>query len=120
MAPMLQPPLIFLGSFIALWTWKCAMMVLFQNAIIYNPYLPPDARTARIADFEKKCGGVKWREERIESLDGTEVALCLAEVPARKALRTPPELPIPVYILYFQGWLQRLHLFRWSHESPTR
>ena len=96
------------------------MMVLFQNAIIYNPYLPPDARTARIADFEKKCGGVKWREERIESLDGTEVALCLAEVPARKALRTPPELPIPVYILYFQGWLQRLHLFRWSHESPTR
>ncbi|OAA56073.1 hypothetical protein ISF_07671 [Cordyceps fumosorosea ARSEF 2679] len=36
--------------FIALWCWKCTMLVVFQNTIIYNPFLPPDARRLEIAE----------------------------------------------------------------------
>lgn len=97
-APVLMPPLIFGGLFVALWSWKCAMMVLFQNAIIYNPFLPPNARSMRIDEFSRECGGVQWREERIRSLDGTEIALCVSDMPASSTGAKKP-----VYILYFQG-----------------
>ncbi|RMJ09696.1 hypothetical protein CDV36_010674 [Fusarium kuroshium] len=93
-----MPPLIFGGLFVALWSWKCAMMVLFQNAIIYNPFLPPNARSMRIDEFSRECGGVQWREERIRSLDGTEIALCVSDMPA-----SVTGAKKPVYILYFQG-----------------
>jgi hypothetical protein len=95
-----MPPLIFGGLFVALWSWKCAMMVLFQNAIIYNPFLPPNARSMRIDEFSRECGGVQWREERIRSLDGTEIALCVSDMPA-----SATGAKKPVYILYFQGLL---------------
>ncbi|TQS31538.1 hypothetical protein Golomagni_08175, partial [Golovinomyces magnicellulatus] len=96
---VLIPPAIFTGLFIALWCWKCMMLVIFQNTIIYNPFMPPDARSMTIAEFAKQCGGIQWREERIKSLDGTEIALCVADV---KALQADPT-PKTVYILYFQG-----------------
>lgn len=99
-----MPPAIFTGLFVALWCWKCTMLVLFQNAIIYNPFLPPNARSLRIADFARQCGGVEWREERIESLDRTEIALCVSEVTWRG--RAKPDTaapPTPVYLVYFQG-----------------
>lgn len=73
------------------------MMVMFQNAIIYNPFMPPNARSMRIADVARECRGIHWREERIKSLDGTEIALCISEDEGRAADATP------VYILYFQG-----------------
>ncbi|KFA65592.1 hypothetical protein S40285_04350 [Stachybotrys chlorohalonatus IBT 40285] len=100
LAPFVMPPLIFSGLFLALWCWKCAMLVLFQNTIIYNPFLPPNARSMRIADFARECGGLEWREERIQSLDGTNIALCVTEVPPRSQ---PSATVTPVYILYFQG-----------------
>lgn len=75
------------------------MLIVFQNTIIYNPFMPPDARSLRIADFAKQCGGVEWREERIQSLDGTEIALCVADVPALNSTMQPKTL----YMLYFQG-----------------
>lgn len=96
---VLIPPAIFTGLFLVLWCWKCIMLIIFQNTIIYNPFMPPDARSLRIADFAKQCGGVQWREERLKSLDGTEVALCVADVPALNAAVQPKIL----YILYFQG-----------------
>lgn len=96
----LAPPLIFTGLFVALWCWKCTMLVLFQNAIIYNPFLPPNARSMRISEFARHCGGIQWREERIRSLDGTGIALCVAEVPPRKSHLASTT---HVYILYFQG-----------------
>ncbi|KAF5003765.1 hypothetical protein FDECE_9695 [Fusarium decemcellulare] len=97
-----MPPLLFGGLFVALWCWKCAMMVLFQNAIIYNPFLPPNARSMRIGEYSRECGGVQWREERIRSLDGTEIALCVSEVPSASKL-SADQAKTPVYILYFQG-----------------
>ncbi|KAH6608978.1 hypothetical protein Trco_002324 [Trichoderma cornu-damae] len=100
---VLAPPLIFAGLFVALWCYKCIMLVLFQNAIIYNPFLPPNARSMRIAEFARQCGGVEWREDRTRSLDGTEIALCVSEVSCgdeRGDSSGPPRTP--VYILYFQ------------------
>ncbi|CAG9955218.1 unnamed protein product [Clonostachys rosea f. rosea IK726] len=94
------PPLILTGLFLALWSWKCMMMVLFQNTIIYNPFMPPNARSMKIEDFKKQCRGTQWREERIRSLDGTEIALCISDDPA-PAPGVDPKTP--VYILYFQG-----------------
>jgi uncharacterized protein len=102
----LMPPLIFFGLFITLWSWKCIMLVVFQNTIIYNPFLPPDARRLRIADYARHCGGIRWREETIRSLDRTHLSLCVCEVdsavPSRAtgAARTHRTT---VYILYLQG-----------------
>lgn len=80
------------------------MLVVFQNTIIYNPFMPPDARSMKIEDFSKLCGKISWREERIKSLDGTEIALCIADAKALK----PAASSKTVYILYFQG--ERLFL----------
>jgi hypothetical protein len=98
---VLMPPAIFTGLFLALWCYKCIMLVLFQNAIIYNPFLPPNARSMRISDFSRQCGGIEWREDRIKSLDGTEIALCISEMSCGPKSDNSPKTP--VYILYFQG-----------------
>lgn len=100
----LMPPIIFTGLFLALWCYKCIMLVLFQNAIIYNPFLPPNARSMKISEFSRQCGGIEWREDRIKSLDGTEIALCISEISCGEehggSSKTPKR---PVYVLYFQG-----------------
>lgn len=77
------------------------MLVLFQNYIVYNPFLPPNARSMRIEEYARECGGIRWREERIRSLDGTEIAMCVSDVPP--ASNVSADRPTPVYILYFQG-----------------
>ncbi|KAJ5037198.1 uncharacterized protein L3040_007378 [Drepanopeziza brunnea f. sp. 'multigermtubi'] len=96
-APFLLPPVIFSGLIVALWSWKCLMMVLFQSKIIYMPGLPPNARRETIAEYKGQCGGIEWREEKIKSLDGTRISLLVASVndgiPTAKT----------VYILYLQG-----------------
>lgn len=92
-------PLIYVGLLGTLYVWKSAMMIMFQNLIIYNPYLPPNARRMRIADFVRQDSALQWSEERIRSLDGTEVALGVCETSSAISgcARTP------VYILYLQG-----------------
>ncbi|PNY20482.1 Alpha/beta hydrolase domain-containing protein 13 [Tolypocladium capitatum] len=102
---VVMPPLIFTGLFVVLWCWKCTMLVLFQNAIIYNPFLPPNSRSMRIADFARACGGIEWREERIRSLDGTELALCVSDMSSRGSSKlgsAVTKTPV-LYVLYFQG-----------------
>ncbi|KAG7116760.1 Lysophosphatidylserine lipase ABHD12 like protein [Verticillium longisporum] len=69
----------FVGLLGSLWVWKCMMMVVFQNKIIYMPGLPPNARRERIEDYARQCGGISWQARRIRAADA------------------------PVYILYFQG-----------------
>ncbi|SPO02128.1 related to alpha/beta superfamily hydrolase [Cephalotrichum gorgonifer] len=106
--PVFMPPLYFVGLLAALWVWKCTMMVVFQNKIIYTPGLPPNARRETIADYESQCYGIRWREERIRAADNTKLALCVAEVRAGADRELLPEAStgarrIPVYILYFQG-----------------
>lgn len=82
------------------------MLVLFQNAIIYNPFMPPNARSMTIAEFSRQCGGVQWREQRIRSLDGTEIALCVSDKGKHVTNTVSPASQ--VYILYFQGTLGNL------------
>jgi uncharacterized protein len=92
------------GLFVVLWTWKCAMMVLFQNAIIYNPYLPPNSRTMTIEEYARRCRNIRWREEKIRSLDGTQISLVVSEDVLTKTKRPVSDDALkPVYILYFQG-----------------
>ncbi|KAI1136066.1 alpha/beta-hydrolase [Hypoxylon sp. FL0543] len=99
---LMLAPVIFSGLFVALWTWKCLMMVTFQNKIIYMPGLPPNARSERIQDYASRCVGVQWREERVRAADGTDLALCVTDVDLGP--REMPRLPdVVFYILYFQG-----------------
>ncbi|KAF6836486.1 Protein ABHD13 [Colletotrichum musicola] len=106
---LLLPPMIFVGLLGALWTWKCFMMVVFQNKIIYMPGLPPTARRERIEDYEKQCWGVRWEEKRVQAADGTDLALCVASMTSTGDEKTTSpshegSLEVPsIYILYFQG-----------------
>lgn len=79
----LAPPLIFTALLIALWSYKCVMLVLFQNRIIYMPSMPPFSRSERIADYTPQCRPVVWREERISAEDGTGLAIAVGEVAVR-------------------------------------
>ncbi|KAI0837175.1 alpha/beta-hydrolase [Hypoxylon sp. FL0890] len=99
---LMLAPVIFSGLFVALWTWKCFMMVTFQNKIIYMPGLPPNARWEKIQNYASRCAGVQWREERVRAADGTDLALCVTDVDLGPSATSG--LPdVAFYILYFQG-----------------
>ncbi|KAL2184525.1 hypothetical protein L209DRAFT_758046 [Thermothelomyces heterothallicus CBS 203.75] len=106
---VLLPPVIFTGLLVGLWVWKCIMMVVFQNKIIYMPGLPPTSRREQIANWASMCGGVQWMEERTVAEDGTELALAVTTVPLPKGRRPAAAAaknqpaPAHVYVLYFQG-----------------
>lgn len=94
----LTPPAVFVGLVLALWAYKCLMMVVFQDKIIYMPSVPPFSRRETLCTYQKACGRVQWREEQIESTDGTRLAICVAQV-ASAAAPAPQHL----IVLYFQG-----------------
>jgi len=99
-----MPPIVFVGLLVALYIWKCIMLVVFQNKIIYMPGLPPTARSELIADYTKLCGGVPWREERTRAADGTDLAMAVAPMPLSWGKKIPAPMPkAHVYLLYFQG-----------------
>ena len=95
---MLIPPVVFTGLLVVLWAYKCMMTVIFQNRIIYMPYMPPFARSEEIADYAARCTPVQWREEKIRSIDGTKISLCVGAMPA-------PQTAVKqsAVICYFQG-----------------
>ncbi|KAI1490724.1 Alpha/Beta hydrolase protein [Biscogniauxia mediterranea] len=99
---LLLAPVVFGGLFVSLWTWKCFMMVLFQNKIIYMPGLPPNARWEKIQDYENRLAGMQWREERIRARDGTDLALAITDIDLGQS-RTSTCPDAVFYILYFQG-----------------
>ncbi|KAE8409790.1 Alpha/Beta hydrolase protein [Aspergillus pseudonomiae] len=79
---LLVPPLIFVGLLLALWTWKCFWIVVLQDKLLYLSWLPPLARSEKIADYEAECRPVQWTEKQIRSLDGTKLAVCEGRIPA--------------------------------------
>ncbi|KAI0804424.1 Alpha/Beta hydrolase protein [Xylaria sp. FL0064] len=95
-------PLVFGGLLVSLWTWKCFMMVVFQNKIIYMPGLPPNSRWEKIEDYKSRLANIPWREERVRAADGTDLALCVTdlELGSENHSRSPKTA---FYILYFQG-----------------
>lgn len=97
---VLTPPLVFVGLVLALWAYKCLMMVMFQDKIIYMPSVPPFSRRETIATYQKSCGNVRWREEELKSSDGTRLALCITE---HSRANNSTSTSQRVIILYFQG-----------------
>jgi hypothetical protein len=100
--PALLPPVVFGGLLVTLWAWKCLMLVVFQNKIIYMPGLPPNARREKISDYSSQCGGIAWREEHVFTKDGKRIALAVADV-AIPAARREAQEQSHIYVLYFQG-----------------
>lgn len=99
-APLI-PPLAFTGFFLALWTYKCIMLVALQNKIIYMPGLPPGARSETIKDYASQCGLTSWEERHIKSTDGTNLALTVSSEQS-VAVRGSGSRH-SVVLLYFQG-----------------
>jgi hypothetical protein len=108
---VLLPPAYFVGLLLALWTWKCFVMVCFQNKIIYVPYLPPNARREEISDYQPPGSGVRWEEFRTRAADGTDLALVVASLSSSEGeidvqqQEQQEQQPVTahVYILYLQG-----------------
>src|SRR6266498_2441351 len=48
---VLLPPIVFSGLLLTLWAYKCFMMVVFQNKIIYMPNVPPFSRNEKVEDY---------------------------------------------------------------------
>ena len=80
------------------------MMIVFQNQIIYMPSIPPFSRSEKITDYEALCKPVRWREERIKSADGIEVALAVGSVPLEVDVTGKGEGRKNIVVLYFQGY----------------
>ncbi|KZF22060.1 alpha/beta-hydrolase [Xylona heveae TC161] len=99
----LIPPTVFTGLVLGLWFYKCCMMVLFQNKIIYMPNIPPFSRQETLEDYKRATSPIEWTEERINSLDGTEIALCIGEHPGCIANSQGANIQRHVVIVYFQG-----------------
>ena len=100
---VLMPPVIFTGLFLALWTYKCSMMILFQNKIIYMPSVPPFSRSEKLSDYERQCAPIVWAEHRIKSSDGVELSVLFATMPKGSTHRGTSEGRLHIIVLYLQG-----------------
>lgn len=100
---VLVPPAVFGGLLVALWTYKCLMMVTFQNKIIYMPGVPPFSRSEKVEDYAAQCRPVIWSEHDLKARDGTKLKL-LEGVLTKSETRSEPKL----VVLYFQGYMLSL------------
>lgn len=96
---VLIPLVVFLGLLISLWTYKSIMTVISQDKITYMPYMPPYARPEKTADYAVVCKPVEWREERLRSIDGTRISLCVGSVAHQQDVGSERQ----TVICYFQG-----------------
>lgn len=96
---ILLPPAVFGGLLVTLWTYKCLMMVIFQNKIIYMPSVPPFSRSEKIEDYEQQCRPVEWIEHETRSSDGTLIKLVEGSIRNQNLDGCRSH----VVILYFQG-----------------
>ncbi|KAK8180818.1 Alpha/Beta hydrolase protein [Phyllosticta citribraziliensis] len=116
--PVFIPPTVFLMCFLGLWSYKIIMTIVFQNKIIYMPYMPPFARSETMEDYAKLCRPVEWQETSIRSLDGTKIALCAGEIHYGNIQEAPEEhRQKRTVIIYFQG---ALTLHRNGGSVPLR
>jgi fermentation-respiration switch protein FrsA (DUF1100 family) len=83
------------------------MTIVFQDKIIYLPYLPPFARYEKLVDYVSVCRPVQWKQENITSLDKTRLAICVGEI-GQASTRNWPHASTSyrrkrVVMCYFQG-----------------
>ena len=100
-SPFLLPPLIFTGLVLTLWTYKCLMMIIFQNKIIYMPSIPPFSRREKVEDYAPQTRPVVWREHDLQAEDG--VALKMLEGRIESWGSPGIDKQKQVAVLYFQG-----------------
>ncbi|OCB89499.1 hypothetical protein A7U60_g3294 [Sanghuangporus baumii] len=87
-----------LGLPIALWSYKCLMMVLFQRKIIYMGYIPPGSRQEKLSDIPNLSTLQRTyclEEIRIQSSDKVKLS---ALVMSKKNAAEPN-----CVVLYLQG-----------------
>jgi fermentation-respiration switch protein FrsA (DUF1100 family) len=97
---LLVPPIVFTSLFIALWTYKILMTIIFQEKILYMSYMPPQTRSEVIEDYAATCKPIEWEEVRIKSLDGTKIALAVGSMDPAMISEEPVR---EIVICYFQG-----------------
>ena len=104
LSTVLIPPLVFTGLGLSLWAYKCLMMVVFQNKIIYMPGVPPFSRSEKVADYAQRCNPVRWEEEHIRASDGTRISLLTGEIDdGSRGRRSSTEKRDHLLVFYFQG-----------------
>lgn len=101
LSTILTPPAVFTGLLLTLWAYKCLMMVIFQNKIIYMPSVPPFSRAEKVEDYVNQCRPIKWDEHRLRSADGT--ALKLLESRVSGDLATQQDHDVKMVVIFFQG-----------------
>ncbi|KAH9979847.1 Alpha/Beta hydrolase protein [Lactifluus volemus] len=98
----------FLGLPLALWAYKCLMLVIFQRKLIYMGYAPPGSRTESLATMYTPKG-IQIEEVSVPSSQPKTVRL--STLLLRRNLASPPRH----VIVYFQGNagnpLHRIHVF---------
>ena len=100
--PLFFPPAIFTGLVLTLWAYKCIMMVVFQNKIIYMPSIPPFSRAEKLIEYATLCNPVQWNEQHIEASDGTRIALAVGAMPNLRTCEGTVKR-VHIVIVYFQG-----------------
>ena len=98
---ILVPPVVFGGLLVTLWTYKCLMMVVFQNKIIYMPSVPPFSRSEKVAEYANQCKPVQWKEHDVRAVDGTALKLLEGSID-RGDVRAQSQASRLV-VVYFQG-----------------
>ena len=98
-SPIILAPTVFGGLVVTLWTYKCLMMVIFQNKIIYMPSIPPFSRSEKLSDYAIQCRPVIWREVDIKACDGTKLKLLEGRIPFETGI-TKSRTTV---VVYFQG-----------------
>ncbi|WAQ87805.1 hypothetical protein PtA15_8A712 [Puccinia triticina] len=107
------------GLPIALWTWKCLMLVLFQRRLIYMPYFPPGSRTQELDPADPLLQGLAVRTLSFPPVSGSPRLDGLLLTPSSLGSDAPDGL-----IFYLQGnagnTLARLPVFRELLLPPSR
>lgn len=109
---ILLPPTVFLGLSLTLWTFKCLMMIIFQNKIIYMPNIPPFSRSEAVEAYTACCWPVRWRAESVLTGDGVRLGAAVGGLAGGSRVRGvrgerkgEMEKEEDVVVLYFQGWV---------------
>ncbi|KII86736.1 hypothetical protein PLICRDRAFT_43389 [Plicaturopsis crispa FD-325 SS-3] len=104
---------IIVGLPLALWTYKCLMLVLFQRKIIYMGYVPPGARQEELRDVPPKhLKDISCKEVRVKSESAYLSRIIVHGRRPAHTKRDPPD----IVMIYLQGNagnpLHRLPLFQ--------
>ena len=99
---LMIPPCVFTGLVATLWVYKCLMLILFQNKIIYMPSIPPFSRSERLSDYQRLCKPVNWQQHYIISSDNVRLSVLTGEI-SRVLANSSYKDKHSTVIIYFQG-----------------